>query len=192
MTAQQRILSDRLLRRCRLLDAARGILGKAKEETPPLPTFPLQKHHFGDFSSATPTDFHNKLCHMIQNADERVYIASLYVGPAVGTTHPKEEELMQALTHVSNKHNDDSENDCKVDIKVVLDQNRALRPVPASLDDKKTTTSSAQAVAEAIQQNVHLFKKIQKPLANNYKDDRTEMSVFKTKTRTPQDLWPVR
>lgn len=182
MTAQRKILSEGLLRRRRLLDAARGVLNKEKavsekQSTPALPSFALKAHHFGDLSASSPSEFHKTLCALIRNARERVYLSSLYVGPAVGTSHPKEEELLQALSHVSN--NNSTSTNSNVSIKVVLDHNRALRPVPTtSIDGKTTTTSSAQAVAEAIQQplhrqgdtnnnshRVHLFQVLQKPLA---------------------------
>ena len=156
MAARQRVLTEGLLRRCRLLDAARGNL-KSNDEVHTLPTFSLKKNHLGNFPSASPSDFHKTLCHLIENARERVLIASLYIGPAVN--HPKEKEFLQALSLVSKKED--------VSVNILLDQNRALRPVPTG---KNTTTSSAQAVKEAIQQvqrqnnNVHLFQILQRPL----------------------------
>jgi CDP-diacylglycerol--glycerol-3-phosphate 3-phosphatidyltransferase len=144
---QQRILSP-LVRKCRLLDAARGLL-LAKEKTKteqlplPLPTFALQSHHFGNLLSASPSEFHSTLCDRIRDAKHRVSLASLYIGPAATPNHTQEEELLQALSQVSTN----------VDVQIVLDQNRALRPVPTTTNDgMKTTTSSAQAVATAIQQ----------------------------------------
>jgi CDP-diacylglycerol--glycerol-3-phosphate 3-phosphatidyltransferase len=176
MTVRQS--TERLLRRHRLLDAARGMLGGRgggdEPKRQPLKCFCLQSDHFGSLSSTadqppTPTDFHSNLCDMIRGAKRRVYLASLYVGPAASSHHTKELELLDALSHISSSDDDSSQ---QVDVKVLLDKNRALRPVPMTCKetDEKITTSSAQAVAHAIQNSakdtsgLYLFQVLSSPL----------------------------
>lgn len=125
----------------------------------PLPAFPLESRHFGDLLSKSPHDFHSTLCALIRNAKQRVYIASLYVGPAACRNQEKEEaDLLTALSDASNTNEG-------VSIKIVLDQNRALRSVPVKDDEKEaTTTSSAEAVSEAIKRSIYLFQVLPYPL----------------------------
>jgi CDP-diacylglycerol--glycerol-3-phosphate 3-phosphatidyltransferase len=178
-------MDSRWLRRYRILDAGRGLVGRsgnpgasndiagssggttndtiplASRKRPlrhPLPAFPLESRHFGDLLSKSPHEFHSTLCTLIRNAKERVYIASLYVGPAACPNQQKEEvELLTALSEASDEG---------VSIKVVLDQNRALRPVPVQSVEEKvtTTTSSAEAVSNAIQRSIYLFQVLPSPL----------------------------
>ena len=146
-------VTERLLRRHRLLDAARGLVGveresesKPKSKSSPqkgaIKTFSLSKNHVGSLSSSsgppTPKDFHSNLCHMIRNAQDRVCLASLYIGPGASPSHERELELLDALSSVRPE----------VQVKVLLDRNRALRKVPLA---DKTKTSSAQAVSQALQ-----------------------------------------
>jgi CDP-diacylglycerol--glycerol-3-phosphate 3-phosphatidyltransferase len=122
----------------------------------------LESKHFGDHlllsdrNNNTPHDFHQTLCDLIRSAKKRVSLASLYIGPAASPDNqPEEVELLQALSDVASKRKG-------IPIKVVLDHNRGLRPVPMS--NKGTTTSSAKAVAKVINGNVHLFQVLPKPL----------------------------
>ena len=110
---------------------------------------------------------------MIRNAKERVRIASLYVGPATSNREDCEEaEMLEALSELVQRNH--HEGDKKVSVKIILDENRALRPVPtqsttdASTENSKSTTSSAEAVARAIRgshsnnvdssSSLHLFR----------------------------------
>ena len=164
MTAQ------RFMNRKRLLDAARGLYkptttsssttvigtsnggGTSEKDTTsstaattrPLRCFRLQADHVQDmFTASTPDKFHSMLCNKIRHAKQRVYLASLYVGPAAcQKAAPKEQELLNAIQDAAQKNN--------LDIKVLLDKNRALRPVPVSGDVQSTTTSSAEAVYQAL------------------------------------------
>ena len=166
----------RLLRRCRLLDAARGGFNSQQQQQHqnglhrhrprhPLPTFPLELQHFGPRNNNSPTDFHQNLCNLIRNAKQRVYLASLYIGPAADPTNqPREKEFLNVLSEI-NKHN--------VDVKILLDYNRALRPVPrtTTIDSSQqssatttTTTTSAKTVSAAIKDKVHLFQVLPSPL----------------------------
>jgi CDP-diacylglycerol--glycerol-3-phosphate 3-phosphatidyltransferase len=149
MTTTAKNVTGRLLRRHRLLDAARGLVGvetESKSKSSPkkgaIKTFSLSKNHVGNLSSSsgppTPKDFHSHLCHMIRNAQDRVCLASLYIGPGASPSHERELELLDALSSVRPE----------VQVKVLLDRNRALRKVP--LPDG-TKTSSAHAVSQAIQ-----------------------------------------
>lgn len=148
---------DNILRRCKLLDAVRGSFeGRTVQSREPrLPAFPLQSNHFGNLLSATPSEFHSTLCNLIRNAKERVYLASLYIGPGASSQYHAELELLDALSSTNEN----------VDVKIIMDQNRALRQVPS---ENGRVTSSAEAVAKAIhlQSNhtVHLFQVLPSPL----------------------------
>lgn len=142
--------------RSRLLDAARGILNHPDDSTPadraPLPCFALQAHHVSEpLVAASPQEFHARLCDLIRNAKRRVSLASLYIGPAASPKeHPRELELLQALSQVPSH----------VDVQIVMDSNRGLRQVPlVGGNDKKQSTSAAEAVAKAIhaQSNHQLY-----------------------------------
>jgi CDP-diacylglycerol---glycerol-3-phosphate 3-phosphatidyltransferase len=145
--------ASRLMNRKRLLDAARGLSKPSarNDESPtnnslqPLRCFPLQSRHVQEaFVATTPEKFHSLLCHKIRNAKERVVLASLYVGPAASPkSAPKEQDLLDALKVAASKPN--------VQVNLLLDKNRALRPVPLSGDVGAETTSSAQAVFNALQ-----------------------------------------
>jgi CDP-diacylglycerol--glycerol-3-phosphate 3-phosphatidyltransferase len=100
---------------------------------------------------------------MIKNAKNRVRIASLYVGPATSNRDDCEEAVfLEALSELVDRNHTNQGNH-KVSVKIILDEKRALRPVPIvaassaekqsnSSQEKSTpTTSSAEAVARAIQ-----------------------------------------
>jgi CDP-diacylglycerol--glycerol-3-phosphate 3-phosphatidyltransferase len=154
--------------------------------------FRLKEHHFGSFGTPTlaptPENFHDLLCDRIRKAKRRVYLASLYIGPAVDSVkYDKEVELLDALRDISSSGRD-GDNDNEVEIKILLDHNRALRPVPTGNKDMNTHTTSADACLQALQsstqsstqssaksksnknQSVHLFsvlsKHLQKVLPN--------------------------
>jgi CDP-diacylglycerol---glycerol-3-phosphate 3-phosphatidyltransferase len=152
-----RNITEGLLRRHRLLDAIRGVL-PAEESTSTrtrqssLKCFRLNQDHFGSLSGSvhqppTPEEFHSNLCRMIRDAKHRVYLASLYVGPAASTQQLRESEFLDALAQISSSH------EHNVQVKVLLDENRALRPVPTIVDGNASTTSSAKAVAKALHQD---------------------------------------
>eukprot|EP00535_Pseudo-nitzschia_heimii_P002397 CAMPEP_0197194108 /NCGR_PEP_ID=MMETSP1423-20130617/28674_1 /TAXON_ID=476441 /ORGANISM="Pseudo-nitzschia heimii, Strain UNC1101" /LENGTH=648 /DNA_ID=CAMNT_0042647479 /DNA_START=43 /DNA_END=1989 /DNA_ORIENTATION=- len=189
---------ERWARRCRLLDSSRGLInhngiidGNDMSEFTkkrPLPTFPLEARHFGGYdrlgsgtgnlSPNTPKEFHTRLCEMIRNAKERVRIASLYVGPATLNKDDCEEtEFLEVLSKVIERNQSISEGEKEVSIRIVLDENRALRPVPVIPKDQSgndginhlnATTSSAEVVARAIRKgrcdeinsssSLHLFR----------------------------------
>jgi CDP-diacylglycerol--glycerol-3-phosphate 3-phosphatidyltransferase len=153
----------------------------------PYRCFRLEQKHFGSFgnphgSASTPADFHRQLCDKIRGAKRRVYLASLYIGPAVDAVkYDKEVELLDAIRDISSGSNNASGSD--VEIKILLDHNRALRPVPTGKDATSHTTS-AEACRQAIQggggdgtddaknknHSVHLFsvlsERLQKLLPN--------------------------
>lgn len=129
--------------RCRrLLEAVRSL----PLSTNQLPCFPLHPHHVTTKLSSsggapTPRDFHERLCHMIRNAKYRVHLASLYVGTGSGGV--KEKEFLRALGSVDTS---------KVQVSILLDENRATRRVKHTSDIQGTTSSSsADAVHECIQ-----------------------------------------
>lgn len=130
--------------RQRLLDAARGVFligDKSGERI--LRSFPLKVRNFKTPPLATPADFHAALCETIALAERRVYLASLYVGPAANpASSPKEQELLNALQLTA-----------APDIKILLDRNRALRPVPVTRNEKESTTiTSAEACYRILRQ----------------------------------------
>ena len=178
-------------RRCRLLDSARGMALEEnnnngtnphnhvhRHRRNPLPTFALKSHHV-TAQLSSPTEFHQTLCDSIRNAKERVYLASLYIGPAVDNENqPRELEFLQAI-----------ENSTSPQIKILLDENRALRPI--------RTTSSAKATSQALSQNgtkknqkgIHLFQVLSTPLAYLLPNPLNEvMGVFHMKLYIVDDM----
>ena len=189
---------QRWARRCRLLDSSRGLIDHRDgtsgndvlklSKKRPLPAFPLEARHFGGYDRLgsangslppnTPKEFHARLCEMIRNAKQRIRIASLYVGPATLNENDCEEtEMLEALSELVERNHSISEGEKEVSIKIVLDENRALRPVPIIpkdesdndiLKDATAKTSSAEAVARAIRSgpsdeinsssSLHLFR----------------------------------
>lgn len=150
----------------RLLDEARGKTfvvvedtnqhqtSVAKESSPSeksriMRSFPLTKDNLRPQIN-TPEDFHSTLCKRIRNAKERVYLATLYIG-AGGIGKVKEHDFLSALL------------DCKAqDIRILMDRNRALRPIERNDGGTATTTNSAKACYEMLREkksaNVFLFK----------------------------------
>jgi hypothetical protein len=183
-----------------LIRAARGQIAKSFIETanatsqqltrsyPPLPCFALHPHHFGriggnhatdthqttsDFDSVvpTPSDFHRHLCNRIKCAQERVILASLYIGVGSDDKFPdatlaqcKEDELLNALREASiiasvNK------------IQILLDANRALRKVsytkptndrgingdPSAQSHSTSSVMSRSYSAKAVHSKIHSF-----------------------------------
>ncbi len=142
----------------------------------PLPCFPLHPNHVSTIPkvkyptssptddnddndhlrSSSPEDFHAHLCESIRNAKRRVKLATLYIGAGNGcmsntssssvqngSKSPREEELLYTLRKLS------SDKDSSVEIKILMDASRALRPiriVSASKEGAATTTSSAKEV----------------------------------------------
>lgn len=135
------------LGRQRILDAARGILlernnnANASADRRILRCFPLKDRHFQK-PLLSPEEFHTVLVDKIKTAKRRVYLASLYIGPAANPiTSTKEVQLLHALQTTS-----------APDVKILLDRNRALRPVPIVQDANNVTTiSSAEACHRALQ-----------------------------------------
>jgi CDP-diacylglycerol---glycerol-3-phosphate 3-phosphatidyltransferase len=107
--------------------------------------FPIKASHVASVSSTYPPlpgEFHSKLLRLIRSAKERVYLASLYIGPAASPTATAERELLDALADLA-AHRPE------VEIKLLMDANRALRPVKTTQLDENT--SSAEAVYKCIQ-----------------------------------------
>ena len=120
-----------------LLEAARGYAPTQQHPTDQhlLPIFALKAHHLTSVNpggSATPADFHSFLCQAIHNAKQRILLASLYIGPAVGE-NAREKELLKAIQQASNRQEQN-----RPIVKVLIDASRGLRPVG--------NTCSAQAV----------------------------------------------
>lgn len=143
----------RLMNRKRLLDAARGLSqssspnrDESSSSIRPLRCFPLQSQHVNEaFEAPTPEKFHSLLCDKIRHAKKRVLLASLYVGPAASPiATPREQDLLGALQVAAANPS--------VQVNILLDKNRALRPVPLSAEVDAPTTSSAQAVSNALQE----------------------------------------
>ena len=126
----------------KVLDALRGSGATSR----PFRCFPLKAHHITPISSSnhppSPNEFHSHLLQLIRNAQHRVHLASLYIGPAASAAATEEHELLHALTDLAayRPH---------VEVKLLMDANRALRPVMTTKHDKPT--SSAEAVFKCIQ-----------------------------------------
>lgn len=132
--------------------------------------FPLH-HHDVQPSPVTPSDFHLLLCDKIRTAKRRVTLASLYIGPAADPSYEKEIQLLDALREASSR---------QVHVTILLDHNRALRPVPC----KNGTITSAEACWKALMSSprrpdasnfrIHLFSvlpdMLQRILPNPYNE----------------------
>jgi len=158
---------------CRLLEAARGMYASSLEPThKPLRCFPLEAKHIGS-ALTTPADFHSCLIDMIRNATRRVCLASLYIGTGSG----KEEcEFLDALASVGPQ----------VDVTILLDENRATRPVKQNGNEK---TSSAQAVHDCLQQHgLYLFPALPEPRRSLLPSPLNEIAgVFHVKSYVVDD-----
>ena len=138
-----------------LLNAARGLLIHRDDRSISprriLRCFPITQKTVDTPALTTPDEFHTTLCRLITSAKRRVYLASLYIGPAANpTSSPKELELLTAIQSTSAPQ-----------VKILLDKNRGLRSVPITNDDPnqnnsltERTISSAEACFRAIQEKV--------------------------------------
>jgi CDP-diacylglycerol---glycerol-3-phosphate 3-phosphatidyltransferase len=118
--------------------------------------YPLRYHNVPSIDNPilTPSQFHSQICKQIRSAKKRVILASLYIGPAAGSVittsainyDSKEHELLSSLAQLTSSSN--------VDVKILLDRNRALRKVPIpskeSVGNEKETTTSASACYRAL------------------------------------------
>lgn len=119
----------------------------------------------------SPEDFHAHLCKSILNAKRRVKLATLYIGAGNGcmsistdeSSHsfnpPREEELLKCLRQLSTLNmnnqkengNDAANNKDAIEIKILMDASRALRPIRVVRDSKlkeKSTTSTTSSAKE--------------------------------------------
>lgn len=153
-----------------------------------LPFFPLRQHHFGQLSNnagaiVAPSDFHANLCNKIKSAQNRIILASLYIGVGsdtmqinglvnddnasyYGEPNCKEDELLQALTSAAANNNINK-------LQILLDANRALRKVSVTnihgqshegSARMKQTSSSAEALYSRI--DPYLKKRKNSPQQN--------------------------
>lgn len=107
--------------------------------------FPIETQHIGP-QIFEPTDFHQNLCNQIQKAKDRVYIASLYIGPAVDKAkYGREAEFLKALSKIQQS----------VDVRILMDANRGLRPVRAPTSTE--TRTSAQACKSHLKKDAKIF-----------------------------------
>jgi hypothetical protein len=158
--------------RQRLLRIVRGL--SANEKRRVWKCFPLYPHHFGSWKRSykasgpvQPHEFHATLCQLIKNAQKRVYIVTLYIGPAAQMSdandarRPLEEyELLESLRYAAERS---SAGESSMEIKIIMDRNRGLRPVPDWIDDSTdgsgrampTTTSAAQACHQVLFDGSH-------------------------------------
>jgi CDP-diacylglycerol--glycerol-3-phosphate 3-phosphatidyltransferase len=125
--------------------------GSSSSQSLPLRRFALHEHHFGNIGgsnlSATPSDFHSHLCQKIRHAQERVILASLYIGVGSRATQNgirmgesskdyclcKEDEFLQSLYVAAS-------NEKIKQMQIILDANRAMRKV--SLTNKRNAGQS--------------------------------------------------
>jgi CDP-diacylglycerol---glycerol-3-phosphate 3-phosphatidyltransferase len=158
--------------RHRLLEAARGFLIPQSEKAEQgrrrvLRCFPI-KHGNVRSSLKTPTDFHATLCQLISSAKKRVYLASLYIGPAANpSSAAKELELLKALQLTS-----------APDVKILLDRNRALRPVPLTGTQQGGSHNAEGKEISSISSAEACYRAVEQKLLSN-------VSSFKTKSHNP-------
>jgi CDP-diacylglycerol---glycerol-3-phosphate 3-phosphatidyltransferase len=121
----------------------------------------------------TPQDFHSYLCQSVQNAKDRVCLASLYLGTG---SKPEEAQLLQSLSQL---------NKSKVAIRILMDANRGKRPV--QLEKPTEMTSSAQAAYEAVKDKIHLYQTLKQPLRSLPTPLNEAIGVFHLKSYITDD-----
>lgn len=119
----------------------------------------------------SPLDFHGHLCQSIQRAQHRVCLASLYLGTG---SKPEEALLLQRLNESRLK---------AVPTQILMDANRGTRPV----GNPPNQTSAAQAVHEALQDKVHLYQTLKKPLSSLPTPLNEAVGVFHLKSYITDD-----
>ena len=122
----------------------------------------------------TPRDFHSYLCQSIQNANDRVCLASLYLGTG---SKPEEAQLLHCLSQLSQSK--------KVKIRILMDANRGTRPVHSGKHTEKT--SAAQAVYEAVNDEIHLYQTLKQPLPSLPTPLNEAIGVFHLKSYITDD-----
>jgi hypothetical protein len=158
--------------RQRLLRVVRGL---SSEKRRVWKCFPLYSRHFGSWKRSyeasgplQPHEFHATLCQLIKNAQKRVYLVTLYIGPAARISdaddahRPLEEfELLESLRYAAERSSAGESR--PLEIKIIMDRNRGLRPVPDWIVDTvdglgramPTTTSAAQACHQVLFDGSH-------------------------------------
>lgn len=121
----------------------------------------------------TPRDFHSHLCHSIQNAKDRVCLASLYLGTG---SKPEEAQLLHSLSRLSQAN---------VAIRILMDANRGKRPV--RVDKQTEMTSSAKAAYEAVKDKIHLYQTLKQPLRSLPTPLNEAIGVFHLKSYITDD-----
>ena len=119
----------------------------------------------------TPLDFHGHICETIKNAHHQVCLASLYLGTG---SKPEEALLLQCLGQCRLKG---------VATRILMDANRGTRPV----GKPPNQTSAAHAVHEALQDRVHLYQTLKKPLASLPTPLNEAVGVFHLKSYITDD-----
>lgn len=132
---------------------------------------PLSSENLDDAILETPRDFHAKLCQSISGAQDRISLASLYIGTGAG---PKEAELLQSICQSNVGHK----------TRILMDANRGTRPVETK---EGTTTSAALAVQEAVEDKIHLYQPLQQPLSSLPTPLNEAMGVFHLKSYITDD-----
>jgi CDP-diacylglycerol--glycerol-3-phosphate 3-phosphatidyltransferase len=156
MTARRQQLMHQLIR------AARG--GGKNASSSPLRCFALHEHHFGKIACAksqngvenfvaSPSDFHSHLCEKIRHAQDRVILASLYIGVGSRATH-LHEDRKQKITSLPFSKEDEfldslrqaASNEKLKQMQIILDANRAMRKV--SLTNKRNSGQSHDSATD--------------------------------------------
>lgn len=131
-----------------------GGSGKTASSSP-LRCFALHEHHFGQIACAnsqngvendvvaSPSDFHSHLCEKIRHAQDRVILASLYIGVGSRATHMHENRQQKIISSLPFSKEDEfleslrqaASNEKLKQMQIILDANRAMRKV--SLTNKR-------------------------------------------------------
>jgi CDP-diacylglycerol--glycerol-3-phosphate 3-phosphatidyltransferase len=160
MSARRQQLMHQLIR------AARGGGGGKNASSSPLRCFALHEHHFGQIACAksqngvendvvaSPSDFHSHLCEKIRHAQDRVILASLYIGVGSRATHLHEDRQQKIISSLPFSKEDEfleslrqaASNEKLKQMQIILDANRAMRKV--SLTNKRNSGQSHDSATD--------------------------------------------
>ena len=193
-----------------LIRAARGGGGGGgggkNASSSPLRCFALHEHHFGQIACAksqngvendvvaSPSDFHSHLCEKIRHAQDRVILASLYIGVGSRATHLHEDRQQKIISSLPFSKEDEfleslrqaASNEKLKQMQIILDANRAMRKV--SLTNKRNSGQSHDsATDDSISTNsADTLLYIMKPFL-----DRQQKNNTNTKSNNGLFLFPV-
>jgi CDP-diacylglycerol---glycerol-3-phosphate 3-phosphatidyltransferase len=128
----------------------------------------------------TPKEFHTQLSNSILEAKQRLCLASLYLGAGSGDGE-EEIQFLEALRSRCTSSN------TKITTQILMDANRATRPITYGTPSSKLMTSSAKAVYDAVQNDIYLYQTLRSPYSYLPTPLNEVMGVFHVKAYIMDD-----